>query len=196
MSSTSKENTAVEQQDHGQENQGGQGKQSPEEIKRGRFLTLVSLGLTGFATTVVALPVIGSFLGSLLVQPPAGVWRRLGKVDDFKRGGTLLVSYENAGALPWGGVSDKSGAWLRRNTDDSFIAFSVNCQHLGCPVRWVSQAELFECPCHGGIYYADGSVAAGPPPKSLQKYPVRVRSGHVDLFTSPIPLPGLSKSSG
>src|SRR3712207_8271662 len=40
-------------------------------------------------------------------------------------------------------------------------AFAVNCTHLGCPVRWIQDASLFLCPCHGGVFYSDGRVAGG-----------------------------------
>ena len=44
------------------------------------------------------------------------------------------------------------------------------------------------CPCHGGVYYEDGSVAAGPPPHPLSRYPVRVTDGQVEIRTDPIPI--------
>ncbi|MDQ2900037.1 MAG: Rieske 2Fe-2S domain-containing protein, partial [Acidobacteriota bacterium] len=47
---------------------------------------------------------------------------------------------------------------------------------------------LFMCPCHGGVYYKNGDVAAGPPPKPLTKYPVRVRDGLVEILTKPTPI--------
>ena len=50
---------------------------------------------------------------------------------------------------------------------------------MGCPVRWLQDAELFMCPCHGGVYYEDGTVAAGPPPKPLVRLRVRVANGQV-----------------
>jgi len=68
------------------------------------------------------------------------------------------------------------------------MAFAVNCTHLGCPVRWKEEASLFMCPCHGGVYYKDGTVAAGPPPKALTQYQVRVNGGAVEIKTSPVPL--------
>ena len=42
------------------------------------------------------------------------------------------------------------------------------------------------CPCHGGVYYEDGTVAAGPPPRPLSRYRVRVRRGHVQIETEPL----------
>jgi menaquinol-cytochrome c reductase iron-sulfur subunit len=44
------------------------------------------------------------------------------------------------------------------------------------------------CPCHGGVYYADGSVAAGPPPHSLFRYPVQIKDGRVLIWPSPLPV--------
>ena len=54
------------------------------------------------------------------------------------------------------------------------MAFRINCTHLGCPVRWLPDARLFMCPCHGGVYYANGERASGPPPRGLYEYRWRV----------------------
>ncbi|WP_431210308.1 ubiquinol-cytochrome c reductase iron-sulfur subunit [Puia sp. P3] len=103
-------------------------------------------------------------------------------------GTTRLVSFENADPEAWSGRTARTAAWLRRDGEHSFIAFSANCTHLGCPVRWEEQARLFMCPCHGGAYYPDGTVAAGPPPKPLTRYPVRRKNGKIEILTSPLPI--------
>jgi len=157
---------------------------------RRRFLIILSLALGAISGAIVGIPIIGSLIGPMLLGAPKDVWRPVGKVGSFKIGDTVEVVYENPGALPWGGVTEKTGSWLRRDDTTHFTAFSLNCQHLGCPVRWEAGARLFMCPCHGGIYYADGTVAAGPPPRSLQTYPTRIHNGQVEIHTSPIPLPG------
>jgi menaquinol-cytochrome c reductase iron-sulfur subunit len=90
--------------------------------------------------------------------------------------------------MVWAGVTSLTASWLRRLDADRFVAFTVDCSHLGCPVRWLPTAGLFMCPCHGGVYYADGSVASGPPPHALFKYPVRVRDGQVEIMASAIPI--------
>jgi nitrite reductase/ring-hydroxylating ferredoxin subunit len=51
-----------------------------------------------------------------------------------------------------------------------WIAVSNRCMHLGCPVRWVSAAERFICPCHGGVYNLRGMVAGGPPVRPLDRF--------------------------
>jgi menaquinol-cytochrome c reductase iron-sulfur subunit len=154
---------------------------------RRRFLGRVSVALSAAMGAVIGLPVVG-FLFAPLVRKEPRVWRDVGPVDEFAIGNTVSVRFEDASPLPWAGVTARTAAWLRREDESRFTAFSVHCTHLGCPVRWVPDAELFLCPCHGGVYYADGSVSAGPPPEPLPTYPVRVRAGRVEIQTSPIPI--------
>jgi quinol---cytochrome c reductase iron-sulfur subunit, bacillus type len=156
-------------------------------LARRRFLSRISIALSTLAAAVVGVPVIG-FLVSPLARKPPRAWRPVGSVEQFKVCETVSVTFEDASPLPWSGVSARTAAWLRREDQSSFVAFSVNCTHLGCPVRWLAGPKLFLCPCHGGVYNTDGSVAAGPPPKPLGRYPVRVRGGQVEILTSPIPL--------
>jgi quinol---cytochrome c reductase iron-sulfur subunit, bacillus type len=154
---------------------------------RRRFLTRLSLALSGAVAAVATVPVIGFLLSPLTRKSPR-VWRAVGAADGFAIGETVSVAFEDASPLPWAGVTAHTAAWLRRDDAERFTAFSVHCTHLGCPVRWVADAELFLCPCHGGVYYADGTVSAGPPPRTLPQYPVRVRNGEVEILTSPIPI--------
>ena len=159
----------------------------PDVLQRRRFLSRVSVALSAAAGAVVGVPVIGFLLGPLLRRPPR-VWRVVGPVGDFAVGETVSVAFDDASPLPWSGVTARTAAWLRRDNPAAFTAFAVNCTHLGCPVRWIQTAGLFLCPCHGGVFNGDGSVAAGPPPKPLTRYPVRVRDGRVEIQTTPTPI--------
>ena len=51
--------------------------------------------------------------------------------------------------------------------EKSVRALSGTCTHLGCQVGWDGATNTFRCPCHGGVYEADGRVASGPPPRPL-----------------------------
>jgi menaquinol-cytochrome c reductase iron-sulfur subunit len=158
------------------------------EEDRRTFFTRLTLGLGSVIATIVALPAIGFVLGPILRKPPR-VWRSIGKTDDFALGMTVLKTFEDSSPQAWAGRTATTAAWVRREGPNDFIAFSINCRHLGCPVRWVEGSQLFMCPCHGGVYYKDGEVAAGPPPQGLQKYPIRIHEGLVEIETSAVPLP-------
>jgi menaquinol-cytochrome c reductase iron-sulfur subunit len=159
----------------------------PAVPPRRQFLARLSFALSAAIGAVATVPVIG-FLLAPLTRPTPRAWRPVGPVDHFKVGETVDVVFEDASPLPWAGVTARTAAWLRRDDAERFTVFTVHCTHLGCPVRWVAGAQLFLCPCHGGVYYADGSVAAGPPPRPLPQYPVRVQNGQVEILTSPIPI--------
>lgn len=156
-------------------------------LSRRQFLTGLSAALSVVGAALVGLPIVGFMFSPLLEKVPQE-WRPVGPVDNFEVGKTVAVSFTDASPLPWAGVTAKTAAWLRRNSEQQFTAFAVNCTHLGCPVRWLPDADLFMCPCHGGVYYADGAVAAGPPPKSLSQYEVRLRNGQVEIHTGALPL--------
>lgn len=160
---------------------------SGEAMNRRGFFTRVGMALGSLAAAVVGIPVAGYMLAPFFRKSPRR-WRDVGAVDRFEIGETVEVTFEDASSLPWSGVTSTTGAWLRRHSGDEFVAYSLNCTHLGCPVRWVQKADIFMCPCHGGVYYEDGRVAAGPPPRPLSRYPVRVRNRRVEIETTPIPI--------
>ncbi|HLR24860.1 MAG TPA: ubiquinol-cytochrome c reductase iron-sulfur subunit [Fodinibius sp.] len=160
-------------------------------MDRKTFLSRLSLGLSGLIATLIAIPVIGTLIAPLVMNEPRK-WRDVGSVDKFEQGSIGLVEFKGAGYKPWSGKAAKQAAWVKRESASKFIAFSVNCTHLGCPVRWQKDAEMFFCPCHGGVFYDDGTVAGGPPPRELQRYPIRVKNGRVQVLTSPVPITNIT----
>ena len=159
-----------------------------ELVTRRSFLSRVSLALSGLAAAVVSVPII-AYLLSPLLQPAPEEWRDLGLVENFRLGETVEVAYDEPSSLPWAGQTARTAVWLRRTGDREFTAFGLNCSHLGCPVNWRPGAELFLCPCHGGVYYADGTVAGGPPPRPLARFNVRItQDNRVQILTQPLTL--------
>ena len=82
------------------------------------------------------------------------------------------MTFDNPIRQPWDGMVAHTGVYVRYEgrgradeTGTQFLVFAVNCAHLGCPVEWFPQSGLFMCPCHGGVYYANGERASGPPPR-------------------------------
>lgn len=62
---------------------------------------------------------------------------------------------------------------------EGVYAISQICTHLGCVVK--TNAEGFECPCHGSKFHADGAVSRGPAPRPLPWLKVSVAGGAVTI---------------
>lgn len=158
-------------------------------VPRRRFFSMLATVPAVIGAVVATVPPLVYGWVSIFRREPE-VWRDVGPVDGFQIGSTVEVVFDAPAAQQWVGVSERMGAWLRRVNATDFIAFSVNCTHLGCPVRWLRDANLFMCPCHGGVFYQDGSVAAGPPEEPLRHHQVRVLASRVQVLTRPIPIIG------
>ena len=127
----------------------------------------------------VGVPLIGFVVSSLGKKKARCSWIALGKVNDYPENQTRMATYRNPFTRPWDGETAEIPCWVRRLEGTHFQVFAVNCTHLGCPVRWFQESGLFMCPCHGGIYYQDGSRAAGPPPRGLFQYEYKVEKGQL-----------------
>src|ERR1700747_2842121 len=161
--------------------------ETAEEISRRRFFEKLSIALVGLCGAIVGVPLVGFIVAPFFRKPPEK-WVTIGKTGEYQIGKTVAVTLTDPSPLPWAGVTAKSGVWLRRVSEDSFIAFSANCTHLGCPVRWLARADLFMCPCHGGVYYSAGKGAPAPPPLPLFRYDVRVVNGEVQMKQAIVPV--------
>ena len=141
---------------------------------RRKFLFKLSIAINAVIGLLIATPVVRFLLGPIRPKDSYDHWIPLGKVADYQAGTTVLAFFRNPITNPWDGETGNVACYVRRLTKDTFTIFAVNCAHLGCPVRWFPQSQLFLCPCHGGAYYADGSRAAGPPERGLFTYASRI----------------------
>lgn len=156
-------------------------------VSRRTFLFKVSIAVNALVAAAIATPVVGYLLGPIRRRGRYNSWIALGQVNDFREGETVLATYRNPFTNEWDGDTGKVACYVRREADDKFTVFAVNCAHLGCPVRWFPQSELFMCPCHGGVYYANGERAAGPPERGLWTYDYRISGGKVMINAGQMP---------
>jgi Rieske Fe-S protein len=142
----------------------------------------------------LAAPIVGFLLSSIMhwSSNDYTAWVPLGPANDFPEGETRLATFRNPYVTPTDGKTAETACWVRRVAADQFQVFAVNCAHLGCPVRWFPQSGLFMCPCHGGVYYRDGSRASGPPERGLFTYPFRLQDGMLAIQAGELPTPGAS----
>ncbi|HXV82492.1 MAG TPA: Rieske (2Fe-2S) protein, partial [Candidatus Binatia bacterium] len=125
------------------------------------------------------IPVIGYVFSSFRRKVAPQSWIMLGELKNFPENQTRLATYRNPYTRPWDGTTSNIPCWVRRLTGEKFQVFAINCAHLGCPVRWFEESHLFMCPCHGGVYYADGARASGPPPRGLYEYEYKIEQGQL-----------------
>lgn len=152
-----------------------------ETVNRRRFMTGTAHVAGAVAASAFLLPSLGFALGPVFEsydQP----WQVVGSIDDFGENDYLprTITLD-----PQIGDAGKSLAYLRKRNPrvdkepaDEFnqvIAISTACMHLGCPVHYVTAAQRFICPCHGGVYDFVGKVAGGPPVRPLDRFYTRIR---------------------
>jgi cytochrome b6-f complex iron-sulfur subunit len=127
-------------------------KKSVEKMNRRKFLK--TLAVSGGAVAV------GSFLPGCSSQ---SVTLDLTKPENQALtavGGTLALDATNL---------DGQGILLVRSGDNSILAFSRKCTHLGCTVGGFD-GGVSTCPCHGSQYDTGGTVVRGPSQTPLRKY--------------------------
>jgi len=132
-----------------------------------------------FINSVVAL--IGGglsvVLGAFALRPgkaAGGAWRRAGALTDLTPNvpvpRVLAMSRQDG----WYRERARETVFLVWDGDKAVHALSATCTHLGCQVRWDDTATRFRCPCHGGVFDAQGNVVEGPPPRALSRVEVRI----------------------
>jgi Rieske Fe-S protein len=171
-------------------------------VDRATFLSLATIGVGGLIGAGVTLPVLGfGVLPSFMGEGVETFDVDLGPISNFPEGEFVIATYLES---PEQGEVSRRTAFIRNNgrTEDgvpSFTTLFSRCVHLGCPVqpngpideegiKEVNGVELrpvlaasFGCPCHGGLYDAEGNRSAGPPVRSLDRYEFSIKDGNLIL---------------
>jgi Rieske Fe-S protein len=155
-----------------------------ETVTRRHMFSAGALAAGGIATAAILLPAIGFALGPVFDEQDVE-WRTVGFVNEFTDDNYIAGIISLVSGL---GEAGKTTVYVRKTNPafpgeqpGGFVAMSTRCAHLGCPVRWVSAAERFVCPCHGGVYDFQGLVVGGPPVRPLDRFETRVRGREVQI---------------
>lgn len=157
-----------------------------DALSRRNALLKLGAGLNMLAGLLIGVPVFGYVLSTFSKKSPR-TWISLGPLNQFPEGNTRLAVFRNPVSAAWDGDTAEVPCWVRRIAGEKFQVFAINCTHLGCPVRWFQQSRLFMCPCHGGVFYEDGSHASGPPPRGLFVYEHKVEDGELKILGGNLP---------
>jgi Rieske Fe-S protein len=165
-------------------------------LPRRWFLLGLGAFFNGVVGTMFLVPIARYLLSPVKRDSAYKSWISLGTVDEYPIGETRLATYQNPFRREWDGETAGVACYVRRTAKDIFQVFAVNCAHLGCPVRWFPQSQLFMCPCHGGAYYADGARASGPPERGLFTYEYKIVGGELHIDAGQMPTLSNTAKSG
>jgi menaquinol-cytochrome c reductase iron-sulfur subunit len=164
----------------------------PTGLTRREALMKLGILFNGIVAAILAVPIVRYLLSPVAQERKGGYesWVSLGNLEQFPSGETRLATYRNPIVNPTDGDTADIACWVRNVDGQTFQVFAINCAHLGCPVRWFQQSSLFMCPCHGGVYYQDGSRASGPPERGLFEYKYKIAGGKLLIRPGEMPTPG------
>ena len=167
---------------------------------RSRFLEASVIGINAAMGGLLTLPVIGFMVLPAFTNVDEEEVD-LGPIDNFPEDNFVIATYLSN---PAQGEVSRRTAFVRNNGaadsgEPSFTILYSRCVHLGCPVQPNGPidenarielenaallpvlAQSFGCPCHGGLYDAEGNRRAGPPVRSMDRYTYSIRNGRLVL---------------
>jgi Rieske Fe-S protein len=156
-----------------------------EPLSRRRFIAGTAHTAGAITAAAITLPALGFAIGPVFDQTKDS-WQNVGPLSQFSSSDyrPVVITIE-----PGVGDAGQSLAYVRRHDEaadgpvrdryDHVIAISSRCVHVGCPVRYVSAARSFVCPCHGGVYNFIGERTGGPPPRPLDRFYTLIHEGDV-----------------
>jgi menaquinol-cytochrome c reductase iron-sulfur subunit len=128
---------------------------------------------------------LGVPAASYLFIPPKergqGRWMDAGDLSGLEPDSPQEVTFLRTRTDGWKTLTEKASAWVVKHANGRFTAFSPRCTHLACAYHWEGDRKQFVCPCHGSRFAIDGRVLAGPAPRPLDRYEVKVEGARVWL---------------
>ncbi len=108
-------------------------------------------------------------------------WVDAGSVNDLRSGAPQEIPILRIRVDGWKIRTERDTTWVLKNADGAVTAFSPRCTHLGCAYRWDAARGNFLCPCHGSSFSTTGAVIAGPAPRPLDRYEVKIEGNRLWL---------------
>ena len=151
-------------------------------VNRRDFLGVVTWAIGALLGAGLGIPAVAYIVGPALRQQEAQEWIALGSSAKVELGTPTLFKAAVERTTGWIVEQSELSVYVLTDNGRDFLAMSNICTHLGCRVRWIADQEQFFCPCHNGVFAKDGTVLAGPPPRPLDRYEVKLEGGTVYIL--------------
>jgi menaquinol-cytochrome c reductase iron-sulfur subunit len=153
-----------------------------EDVSRRTFLTTITVAIGALISAGLGIPAVAYIVGPALQRAQEQEWIPLGSTSKVELGTPTLFKANVERKTGWITDEQELSVYLLTEDGRDYVAMSNICTHLGCRVRWIDEQGQFFCPCHSGVFAKDGSVLAGPPPRPLDRYDVKVEEGTIYIL--------------
>ncbi|HXW89861.1 MAG TPA: Rieske (2Fe-2S) protein [Terriglobales bacterium] len=151
---------------------------APDGKNRRSFLAALLAAGSATVGVLLAVPVIRFTLHPVLARTTEKSWSDVGKIQEFQSLNApikRLVSIEEQDG--WRKTLIEKPVYVSKDTRGGLIVLSAVCPHLGCTVPWLEKESKFICPCHRGVFSADGTLLGGPPPRNMDRLRSKIEGG-------------------
>ncbi len=138
------------------------------------------MGMMGAISAALGIPALGYLMVPARAKKQQN-WIEAADLTKLMVNQPEQILFQRVRRDGWKTVTEKAAAWVVKTGEQQVVAFSPVCTHLGCAVSWNTGDKTFACPCHTSSFSPDGKVIAGPAPRALDRFDVKVENGKVLL---------------
>jgi menaquinol-cytochrome c reductase iron-sulfur subunit len=153
--------------------------ETPEVEFPGRrsFLSMLLAVGTAVVGALLAVPLVRYTLHPLLETTTETAWSDIGSVAELEAAKlpvSRVVTVEQRDG--WRSTIAQRAVYIVSGPDGLRVLSPV-CPHLGCAIGWREPEQQFLCPCHVGVFSAEGRRLSGPIPRDMDELDSRVQDG-------------------
>lgn len=148
------------------------GRPSHQHGRRRALVLFINAAVALIGGSLTAL--LGAFALRPAAAPSGGRWVSAGSTADLRPNVPVARVVTVSRVDGWYRARARATVFLVWDGNQTVRALSATCTHLGCQVAWNPKDAHFRCPCHGGVYDAEGRVVSGPPPRPLDTMEARI----------------------
>lgn len=155
-------------------------------LNRRQFLTYALGGTGAFMAGIIGVPMVIEAFDPVRRSAGNAFFNTKHNVNMFNKQLPSLVDFSAHRDDGWNSADIPARAWVIQKPDNTFLAMSPICTHLGCQVNGSLGSNgkpepsqdgqwWFHCPCHGSKYTVYGvNSPDSPAPRPLDAYKVKV----------------------
>ena len=153
-----------------------------QQLKRRDFMSVATWAIGILIGAGLGLPAVAYIIGPALQEKDTLAWIRLGSISKVELGIPTLFKAKIERQTGWVVNEEEISVYVVTENGRDFVAMSNICTHLGCRVRWIKDQDQFFCPCHNGVFDKSGGVVAGPVPRALDRFEVKIEDDQLFIL--------------